>query len=112
MSNFSAIVIGDESLLVQCSERMLEKGHAIRAVVTANPEIRTWAEGRGLRVEAQGRNLADRLGPITCDWLMSIANLKIRQIRIPHPKYKDQILKVQLVVSPTCPKCGGSCKAC
>lgn len=39
-----------------------------------------------------------------------IANLKIRQIRIPHPKFKDQILKVQLVVSPTCPKCGESCK--
>jgi len=37
-----------------------------------------------------------------------IANLKIRQIRIPHPKVKDQVLKVQLVVSPTCPKCGGS----
>jgi HD superfamily phosphodiesterase/predicted RNA-binding Zn-ribbon protein involved in translation (DUF1610 family) len=39
-----------------------------------------------------------------------IANLKIRQIRIPHPKFKDQILKVQLVVSPTCPKCGSNCR--
>jgi HD superfamily phosphodiesterase/predicted RNA-binding Zn-ribbon protein involved in translation (DUF1610 family) len=38
-----------------------------------------------------------------------IANLKIRQIRIPHPKFKDQVLKVQLVVSPTCPKCGSKC---
>ena len=38
-----------------------------------------------------------------------IANLKIRQIRIPHPKSKDQALKVQLVVSPTCPHCGSSC---
>jgi HD superfamily phosphodiesterase len=35
-----------------------------------------------------------------------IANLKIRQIRIPHPKFKDQVLKVQLVVPPACPKCG------
>jgi HD superfamily phosphodiesterase/predicted RNA-binding Zn-ribbon protein involved in translation (DUF1610 family) len=38
-----------------------------------------------------------------------IADLRIRQIRIPNPKLKDQILKVQLVVSPTCPQCGGSC---
>jgi HD superfamily phosphodiesterase/predicted RNA-binding Zn-ribbon protein involved in translation (DUF1610 family) len=36
-----------------------------------------------------------------------IADLKIRQIRIPHPASEDQVLKVQLVVSPACPKCGG-----
>jgi HD superfamily phosphodiesterase len=34
-----------------------------------------------------------------------IANLKIRQIRIPNPQSKDQVLKVQLVISPVCPKC-------
>jgi HD superfamily phosphodiesterase len=39
-----------------------------------------------------------------------IANLRIRQIQIPHPKIKNQVLKVQLVVSPTCPKCGSKCR--
>jgi HD superfamily phosphodiesterase len=38
-----------------------------------------------------------------------IANLRIRRIQIPNPKFKDQVLKVQLVVSPTCPKCGRRC---
>jgi HD superfamily phosphodiesterase/predicted RNA-binding Zn-ribbon protein involved in translation (DUF1610 family) len=37
-----------------------------------------------------------------------IANLRIRQIRIPSPSSDHRILKVQLVVSPTCPECGGS----
>jgi HD superfamily phosphodiesterase/predicted RNA-binding Zn-ribbon protein involved in translation (DUF1610 family) len=37
-----------------------------------------------------------------------IANLRIRQLRIPNPSAKDQLLKVRLVASPTCPKCGCS----
>jgi len=35
-----------------------------------------------------------------------IANLKIRQLRIPNPAARNALLKVQLVLSPTCPKCG------
>jgi HD superfamily phosphodiesterase len=36
-----------------------------------------------------------------------IANLKIRQILVPHPASNDRILKIQLVISPACPKCTG-----
>jgi HD superfamily phosphodiesterase/predicted RNA-binding Zn-ribbon protein involved in translation (DUF1610 family) len=35
-----------------------------------------------------------------------IANLRIRQLRIPNPAAKGKSLIVQLVVSPTCSKCG------
>jgi HD superfamily phosphodiesterase len=35
-----------------------------------------------------------------------IANLRIRPLRIPNPAAKGQSLMVQLVVSPTCSKCG------
>jgi HD superfamily phosphodiesterase len=35
-----------------------------------------------------------------------IANLKIRQLRIPNPAAKNQFLQIQLVASPTCSKCG------
>ncbi|QHQ34098.1 MupA/Atu3671 family FMN-dependent luciferase-like monooxygenase [Algicella marina] len=75
MSVMSCIVVGDESLLVQCSEVLLANGHTICAVVTHSDDIRAWADDRGLRVEAHGADLADRLGPVTCDWLFSIANL-------------------------------------
>ncbi|WP_417723107.1 MupA/Atu3671 family FMN-dependent luciferase-like monooxygenase [Salipiger sp.] len=74
MARFSSVVIGNESLLVQCSEKLLDAGHAIRAVVTRNPDIAGWAEGRGLSVVAPGRDLAARL-PGGFDWLLSIANL-------------------------------------
>ena len=36
-----------------------------------------------------------------------IADLKIRRMRIPYPPSGDRSLRVQLVVSPACPACGG-----
>jgi HD superfamily phosphodiesterase len=37
-----------------------------------------------------------------------IADLRIKHIRIPHPSFRGRFLKVQYVVSPACPECGGS----
>jgi HD superfamily phosphodiesterase len=36
----------------------------------------------------------------------TIADLKMRRIRIPHPSTKGRLLEIRLVVSPSCPKCG------
>ena len=77
MSTFTCIVIGNGSLVIQCADMLLARGHAIAALVSGNPEVRAWAEARGLRVEDPGADLADRLGPLTVDWLFSIANLAI-----------------------------------
>lgn len=74
MSQFSCVVMGNESLLVQCSEKLIGAGHDIRAVVTRNAGIAEWAQGRGLAVIAPGTGLADRL-PGAFDWLLSISNL-------------------------------------
>ncbi len=77
MATFSCVVIGNESLLVQCSEQLLERGNSISAVVTRNPDLRGWAKDRGLRVETPGKDLAERLGDVSFDWLLSIANLMV-----------------------------------
>ncbi|WP_370047086.1 MULTISPECIES: MupA/Atu3671 family FMN-dependent luciferase-like monooxygenase [Salipiger] len=77
MAQFSSVVIGNESLLVQCSEKLLAAGHPIRAVVTRNPDIADWATGRGLTIVAPGKGLAERLDGQEFDWLLSIANLDI-----------------------------------
>jgi len=73
----SALFIGNESLLVQCASAWTERGHGIAAVVTRNPEVRAWAEGEGLRVEAPGRDLGMRLAGTSCDWLLSVAYLSL-----------------------------------
>ena len=75
MSN--ALIIGNESLVIQCGESLLARGHSIAAVVTRNADVRAWAMAQGVRVEGQGADLARRLGDLRVDWLLSIANLNV-----------------------------------
>lgn len=77
MSHFSSVIIGNESLAIQCGEILLDSGHQLRAVVTRDADVRAWAEGRGLTVIAAGAGLAKRLAGHNFDWLLSIANLDI-----------------------------------
>lgn len=74
MTSFSAIVIGDESLLITCSDLLLEKGHHIRAVVTRDADIAKWANTRGLHVVADPTDLNQSH---ESTWLFSIANLRM-----------------------------------
>ena len=76
MTQFSAYLIGNETLTRQCGEMMLARGHSIVAVVTRNADVRQWAQGQGLRVEPYGANLALRLGA-RVDWVLSVANLSV-----------------------------------
>lgn len=77
MSVFSCVLIGNKSLVAECGALLLDRGHSIAAVVSRHPEVRAWATGAGLRVEAPGAGLADRLHGTTTDWLFSIANLSV-----------------------------------
>lgn len=77
MSRFSCAVMGNESLLIQCAERLLQGGDRISVVITRNADIRAWATHQGLRVEAPGDDLAQRLAGLEFDWLFSIANLSV-----------------------------------
>ena len=77
MARFSSILIGNEALLVQCGQILLERGHTISAVVTRTQSIANWARENGIPAEQPGRNLAIRLGQTKVDWLFSIANLSL-----------------------------------
>jgi natural product biosynthesis luciferase-like monooxygenase protein len=77
MTRFSSILIGNQALLVQCGQILLERGHTISAVVTRTPSIADWARENGIRVEQPGRSLAMRLGHVKVEWLFSIANLSV-----------------------------------
>lgn len=77
----SALIIGNESLTIQCAQALLSRGHSIAALVTRNADVRAWAQGQGLRVVPQGADLAGRLAGLHVDWLLSIANLNV----IPAP---------------------------
>ena len=69
----SALIIGNESLTIQCAQMLLARGHAIAALVTRNADVRAWGLAQGLRVEEPRADLAG----LRVDWLLSIANLNV-----------------------------------
>jgi len=75
MTQQSAVLIGEETLLVGCGERLLERGHDIRAVVSRAPRVRDWAEGKGLQLLDTPDALHGLAAHGGFDWLLSIANL-------------------------------------
>ncbi|WP_374373116.1 MupA/Atu3671 family FMN-dependent luciferase-like monooxygenase [Tabrizicola sp.] len=73
----TALLIGNESLTVECGKRWLERGHMLAAVVTREPKVAGWATGAGLRVIAPGAGLVQRTAGLAVDWVLSVANLSL-----------------------------------
>jgi methionyl-tRNA formyltransferase len=74
--HFSCYLIGSESLLVQCAEILLERGHEISGVASHEPAITAWARGRGIAtVDPDGDLVSAFAGEF--DYLFSITNLKV-----------------------------------
>ena len=76
MAPFSCVMVGNESLLVQCARLLIQRGHEIRTIASDNADITAWAEEAGIPVVAPGAGLEVRLTP-GFDWLFSIANLSV-----------------------------------
>jgi natural product biosynthesis luciferase-like monooxygenase protein len=68
----STVVIGNESLLIGCCEALLARGHDIRAVVSTDAEITSWAVSKGLKTHSRPAEI-----DVEFDWLLSIANLQV-----------------------------------
>ena len=73
---FSAVLVGDESLLVRCAELLLSRGHGIRAIVTQSADVRAFAKSNKLTCHDDPRDLLKE-ADLDCDFLFSIANLRI-----------------------------------
>ncbi|RJL18565.1 MupA/Atu3671 family FMN-dependent luciferase-like monooxygenase [Paracoccus siganidrum] len=71
----SALFIGNESLLIQCAGQWRDRGHAIAAILTRDPDITAWAEGQGIAVLPQPQTRDP--GDLAYDWLFSVANLSL-----------------------------------
>ena len=74
-AGISAILMGDESLTIACGDMMLAGGHVVAAVATRDDAVRDWAEGQGISVVGNGRDLL--ASNVAADWLLSIANLRM-----------------------------------
>ncbi len=82
MPGLSTILIGSESLAIQCGSILREGGHRIAAVVTRSAEVSGWARGHGLMVIEAGPGLEARLAGLDFDWLLSVANLDLLPLSV------------------------------
>ena len=73
----SCVVLGEQSLLIQCAELLLERGFRILTVVTADPRITAWCAQQQLTVTGALEELPDTLGQAEFDYLFSITNLRM-----------------------------------
>ncbi len=74
---FSCYLIGGDTLLIECGETLLSKGHEIKGVITAAPRISQWAHSKSLPVIAHKQGYGDELQGKVFDYLFSITHLSI-----------------------------------
>ena len=82
MSQFSAVIIGNESLAIQCAEMLREAGHDLQAIITRNSDVADWAQEAEITVYSSDDDLAATLAGHSFDWLLSIANLDMISDRV------------------------------
>ncbi|ETX30431.1 MupA/Atu3671 family FMN-dependent luciferase-like monooxygenase [Roseivivax isoporae] len=75
MTAFTAVLMGNDTLTLECGRKLLARGHRIACVVTRSGPVVDWARGHGLAVESPGAGLETRLPPF--EWLLSVANLDL-----------------------------------
>jgi len=75
--SFRCVLVGEESLLIQCAELAIAAGHTVEAIATRDARIRAWASERDLLVIDSGRTLAEGLSGRAFDYLFSITYLAI-----------------------------------
>lgn len=76
-ASFTCFVIGGDTLLTECAEVLLSRGHHISGVITAAPRVRAWAQQKGLRtIDADG-DYAAALRDEAFDYLFAITHLAI-----------------------------------
>ncbi len=74
---FSCYIIGEKSLLVKCSEVLLQRGHNIFGIVSSNPTIKQWAAEKDIQTLELNKSLPDCLKEKPYDYLFSITNLSV-----------------------------------
>ncbi|MFK7956142.1 MAG: MupA/Atu3671 family FMN-dependent luciferase-like monooxygenase [Lysobacterales bacterium] len=75
--SFSCLLVGGQSLLVQCAQELRSRGHTISAIISNESDVASAAKEMGIPVLANGPSLGEELAGIETDYLFSIVNLSI-----------------------------------
>ncbi len=74
---FRFVLVGNESLLVQCAEWLGQRGHMVAAIVSTRAAVRRWAARQGVRVLRDASALRDARDLLPFDYLVSVTNLSV-----------------------------------
>ncbi|MDX1695437.1 MAG: hypothetical protein R3208_16865, partial [Ketobacteraceae bacterium] len=75
-SRLSCFLLGARSLLIQCGEKLIERGHLIKGVLSDDPEVVSWAERREIPASSI-EYAAQAVAGESFDYLFSIVNLQV-----------------------------------
>ncbi len=76
-TSFRCVLAGGESLLIQCAELLMQRGHQVVGVVSARAAIRQWAAKQGIRVLKDAAALKQASDLLPFDYLFSVTNLAV-----------------------------------
>ena len=74
---FTAALIGEGTLLIQCADRLLARGHHVVAIASSDPTIEAYAQEKGIACAADADSLASLGNGEGYDYVFSIGNLKM-----------------------------------
>ncbi|PTM41487.1 MupA/Atu3671 family FMN-dependent luciferase-like monooxygenase [Bosea sp. 124] len=77
MLKMTSVLMGEESLLVQCAEILVGRGHGIQAIVSSSVSVRKWAEERKITVVEPDHGYESVLSQLDYDWFFSASNLRM-----------------------------------
>ncbi|MFL6654511.1 MAG: hypothetical protein ACJ8KA_06925, partial [Sulfurifustis sp.] len=76
MTPLKSLLIGEGSVLVRCSEVLLAKGHRVKAVVSSDVMVRSWATKAGVEHYELDEAVA-LASQLEFDLLLSIGNYRL-----------------------------------
>ncbi len=77
MAQFSALIIGHDTLTLNCARMLVEAGHHVPMIVTRFDGLRDWADQSGVPVVASINDLQNKSQNIEFEWILSVANLEV-----------------------------------
>lgn len=84
MLKMTSVLMGDESLLVQCAEVLVGRGHTIAAIVSGARPVRNWAEARRIAIVDPDGAYDEEMSQLDYDWFFSASNLRM----VPNPVWQ------------------------
>ncbi len=84
-NSFRCYIIGADTLLLECCEQILSRGHTVLGVITNAPRIQSWARERSIRTIPENVDYCDAISGSEFEYFFSITHLAI---------VKDEVLSL------------------